>query len=291
LITVQHELESIRPLLEAKWLKENLEQRSIEHAIHTIVPEHLKTVREQRELLLEKTQAAVKSRLTQEIIFWDNRAEELRQQEQAGKTNAKINSQKAFQRAEELRGRLKKRMVDIDLEKKISPLPPVAIGGCLVVPELLLRSLSGEDMNQAALFAKETRAVETAAMKAVTEAEIFLGNTPADVSALKRGWDIESRDVNTGQLRLIEVKGRIETASTVTVTKNEILRALNKGNQFILAIVFVPIGEDKANIKREHIRYVVQPFRREPDIGAASVNYEIKEFWEKGFCPYESAHI
>lgn len=287
----QQELESILPLLEATWLKENLEQRSIEHAVRTIVPEHLKVVREQRELLLEKTQAAVKLRLTQEIIFWDNRAEELRQQEQSGKTSAKINSQKAFQRAEELRGRLKKRMADLDLEKRISPLPPVAIGGCLVVPELLLRSLRGEDMNQAALFAKETKAVEFAAMKAVIEAEMFLGNTAADVSALKRGWDIESRDAHTGQLRLIEVKGRIETATTVTVTKNEILRALNKGNQFILAIVMVPMGSDNTNINRENIRYVVQPFRREPDIGAASVNYEIKEFWEKGFCPYESARV
>ena len=48
-----------------------------------------------------------------------------------------------------------------------------------------------------------------------------------------------SRDPKTGKLRFIEVKGRIQGARDVIVTKNEILTALNKPEDFILAIVFV----------------------------------------------------
>ena len=40
-------------------------------------------------------------------------------------------------------------------------------------------------------------------------------------------------------LRMIEVKGRRKGATTVTVSKNEILTALNKPEEFILAIVEV----------------------------------------------------
>lgn len=57
-------------------------------------------------------------------------------------------------------------------------------------------------------------------------------------------YDIESRIASTGQLRFIEVKGRIEDATTVTVTKNEIITALNKPEDFILALVQVPKSEE-----------------------------------------------
>ena len=53
----------------------------------------------------------------------------------------------------------------------------------------------------------------------------------------KVGYDIESRIPGTGKLRFIEVKGRVQDASTVTVTRNEVLTSLNKPDDFILAIV------------------------------------------------------
>lgn len=43
---------------------------------------------------------------------------------------------------------------------------------------------------------------------------------------LNRGYDIESRDPMTERLHFIEVKGRVKGATTVTVTKNEILTSL-----------------------------------------------------------------
>ncbi|MBW4699477.1 MAG: DUF3883 domain-containing protein [Aphanocapsa lilacina HA4352-LM1] len=69
------------------------------------------------------------------------------------------------------------------------------------------------------------------------------GYQPRDASADKSGYDIESRIPGTGRLRFIKVKGRIQGAESVTVTRNEILRALNKPDDWLLAIVEVPAEE------------------------------------------------
>ena len=75
----------------------------------------------------------------------------------------------------------------------------------------------------------------------------------------------------TGRLRFIEVKGRVSGAETVTVTRNEILYSLNKPEDFILAMVeFLADGGQR-------VHYLRQPFQREPDVGAASVNYTFAE--------------
>ena len=91
---------------------------------------------------MTRTIASVKDRLTKEITYWDHRANQLKDQEPAGKINAKINSGKARQRADELQARLERRMVELKLERQISPLPPVAIGGSLVVPVGLLKKIN-----------------------------------------------------------------------------------------------------------------------------------------------------
>ena len=89
----------------------------------SVVPEHLEEVRGRKLELIVKTEAAVKERLTKEISYWDHRAEELKLQEQAGKPNARLNSDEARKRADNLQGRLEKRMEELKLEAQISPLP------------------------------------------------------------------------------------------------------------------------------------------------------------------------
>jgi hypothetical protein len=68
------------------------------------------------------------------------------------------------------------------------------------------------------------------------------------------------------------VKGRVVGADTITVTRNEILYAFNQADKFVLAIVFV---RDNDTIDGPH--YMANPFQREPDWGAASVNYSISD--------------
>ena len=103
-----------------------------------------------------------------------------------------------------------------------------------------------------------------------------LGHEPRDVSMEKCGYDIESPS-KTGKLRFIEVKGRIQGARDVIVTKNEILTALNKPEDFILAIVFVD-GE------RTETYYISQPFHKEPDFATTSVTYDLAKLLSKGSC-------
>ena len=99
--------------------------------------------RERRVELLRKTEAAVKDRLTKEINYWDHRAEELKLKELAGHINAKINSGKARSRADELQARLQRRLQELDEERQLFPLPPVVVGGALVIPGGYLARLKG----------------------------------------------------------------------------------------------------------------------------------------------------
>jgi hypothetical protein len=119
--------------------------------------------------------------------------------------------------------------------------------------------------------AKDRQAIAARARAIVMEVERRLGYFPRDFESDKLGYDIESRDPRTGRLRFIEVKGRDADAATITVTRNEILTSLNKPDSFILALVeFLNGGEHR-------IHYVRRPFRREPDFGVTSVNYDFAE--------------
>jgi hypothetical protein len=103
------------------------------------------------------------------------------------------------------------------------------------------------------------------------DVERGLGFEPIDREHEKVGYDIESRDLRTGKLRFLEVKGRDSDAETVTVTANEIRYSLNKPEDFILAIVEL-LGEGA-----HRVHYVRRPFQREPDFHATSVNYDFRE--------------
>jgi superfamily II DNA/RNA helicase len=252
---------------ECAWIGREIERKAEGHAVVHVVPEHLKEVRDARLKLIEKTEVAVKDRLTKEITYWDHRAEQLKLQEQAGKPNAKLNSAEARKRADQLQGRLQKRLEELKLEAQISPLPPVVLGGMLVVPAGLLAAMAG----RAPSAPVDTQAVAAKARAIVMGVERGLGFEPTDREFERLGYDIESRVPGTGKLRFIEVKGRVAGAETITVTRNEILYSFNKPDDFILAVVEFFDGEG------HRVHYIRQPFRREPDFGATSVNYDLSE--------------
>jgi SNF2 family DNA or RNA helicase len=276
----------IETFLKKSNLPTDIEAEATKYAISQIVPQHLQEIKQHKEELIDKTLVAVKDRLTKEINYWDYRAAELKQQEEAGKTNAKINSAKARARADELQARLARRIDELQQERRLSPLPPVVAGGALVIPVGLLQRLQGKREPKAQMFARETKRVEMFAMNAVMAAEKKLGYEPKDVSSLKCGYDIESRIPETGALRFIEVKGRIKGAETVTITKNEIITALNKPEHYILAVVEVPTSQEFTKGDDSNVYYLRQPFQKEPDFGVTSVNYNLKELKERSQKPY-----
>ncbi len=264
---------------ECVWINRELELQAQTHAIAHVVPEHLIEVRDGKLNLIRKTEAAVKERLTKEIAYWDHRAEQLRHQEQAGKANDRLNSEEARKRADNLQARLQKRLDELKLEAQISPLPPVVLGGLLVVPLGLINAMSGAPLARTIGRPEDTQIAAAKARKIVMDIERSLGFEPEDKELEKLGYDIESRIPGTGKLRFIEVKGRVAGAATITVTKNEILYSLNKPDDFILAIV--EFGENQGYT----VHYLRQPFKREPDFGVTSVNYDFGELLQRSKIP------
>ncbi|MCA9076575.1 MAG: DUF3883 domain-containing protein [Planctomycetaceae bacterium] len=272
------ELKLLQPVVDDGWLNRGLESQAMSFAVSQLVPNHFQEVRHLREERIDKTRDAVKQRLTKEIAYWDHRAQEIKLREEAGKT-PKLNSARAQQRANDLEGRLQKRLEDLEQERKLSPLPPVVVGGALIVPIGLLRKLRGESQVPPDQKARETKRIEMLAMEAVTKAEVMLGNEPRDVSINNCGYDIESNDGTSRRLRFIEVKGRAAGADTVTVTRNEVVTGINSDSQYILAIVEVDGNHVSQPV------YVRHPFQKEPDFGAVSINYKIDEMLMRGGPP------
>ena len=101
-----------------------------------------------------------------------------------------------------------------------------------------------------------------------------LGFAPVDRELEKVGYDIESTRPDGG-LRFIEVKGRRADAREITVTQNEIRTALNKPDDYILAIVlFHEDGHRK-------LTYTRRPFGTYPDDAAVSVQYRLSTLLER----------
>lgn len=268
--------EAILARPEFQWITRDLEHQAVAHAVEAVVPEHLEEVRSRRVELILKTEAAVKDRLTKEINYWDHRAEELRHQEQAGKQNARLNSNEARKRADNLQARLERRLDELQRERQIAPLPPVILGGILVVPASMLTGGGGSRPKFSAVF--ETDEAAAKAREIVMAIELSMGFEPVDREFDYLGYDIESRVPGTGKLRFIEVKGRAAGATTICVTRNEILTSLNKPDDYILAIVSLDNDQYPT-------RYVRNPFQREPDFGVTSVNYGIADLLKRAEDP------
>jgi hypothetical protein len=131
-------------------------------------------VRARRLPEIAKVETEVQARLKREIIYWDNRAEDLHAQERAGKPAGRLNVGQATARAQDLADRLERRLAELNRERDISALPPVVHGGSLVVPAGLLRRLTISEAQTPAGFvvaSAETRAtIERAAHLALIRA-------------------------------------------------------------------------------------------------------------------------
>ena len=276
LATGEPSAEAVLGRPECSFIDDALEQQALTYAVREVVPRHLEEVREERRGPLDKAEAEVKKRLTREVAYWSHRAEELKVAEAAGKRAAKLNAAQARNRAENLAARLESRLKQIDLDRQVSPLPPRVQGGVLVVPRGLIRRMAGKEPLTPR---PDTQAPAARARQIVMAAERALGHLPTDREFERLGYDIESRDRESGKLRLIEVKGRRSDADTITVTRNEVLTSLNKPESYILALVL--FSDDGSH----SLHYVRRPFRREPDFGVTSSNYRIAELLERAAPP------
>lgn len=271
-----------RPLLEetlaAPWIASGQEGRALALAAQSLVPEHYKEVAYRRIAHVEKTLAAVNERLTKEIDFWQDRWMKLKEDGEAGK-DVRLNLHNVETMIADLGSRLESRKKELQSMRHVVSGTPVVLGAALIVPAGLMSTLRGEEPvdTVAATFAADAQArarIERIAMDAVRRAEEARGCRVVDVSADKCGWDLTAHppsiDGKQPDPRHIEVKGRVKGASTVTVTRNEMLYAFNQGDKFVLAIVLVH-EDDRA----EGPYYIRNPFQSEPGWGVASINFNL----------------
>lgn len=272
------DIEALLNHSQCQWIEKDLEKKAQGYAIEHVVPGHWKEVNNRRKNWIDKTRVAVHDRLTKEINYWDHRAAELREREAAGKPGARLNSGEARRRADELQARLANRLAELRREEQLGMSSPVVLGGLIIVPLGLLNELTGNPTPDSSAEA-DKQAVAARARAIIMDIERNLGNKPTDREFEKLGYDIESLDPDTGHLRMIEVKGRKSDAETITVSKNEILYSLNMPEHYILAIVEFFTEDDYK------VHYIRRPFRREPDFGVTSVNYNFAELLTKAEVP------
>ena len=269
----ENELAVITPLSDAGWVRDWLDHSAVRHAIEHNSPKHLAETEARIHDRVDRTLAAVEHRLSEEIRHWDARALKLKDQELAGKRNAKLNSARARQRADEAAERLERRRTDLAQQRKLSTRQPRVVGGALVVPAGLAAKLGGLEVPS---HARNTARTDKLAVAAVLEAERRLGRFPIEMPHNNKGYDIESRGVD-GRLLFIEVKGRVAGATDFTVTASEILYGLNNADRHILALVEVSDDDSTS------VRYRYDPFTGrapEPGIGEHDRRLDWAQYWD-----------
>ncbi|WP_121632045.1 helicase-related protein [Tropicibacter alexandrii] len=272
------ETKSVQDLLNAEWLRTDLEKKVVQFATVELAQAHVSEVRARRVPEIDKVEQEVKARLKKEINYWDSRAFELKEQEKAGK-KTRLNWQNAQRRAEDLAERLKRRLALIEQERFISAQPPRVRGGMIVVPKGLLQrrmapATVGKGFSEDAAARQE---IETKAINAVMAAERAMGNEPRSVEHLRGlGYDIESFDPTTGHLRFLEVKGRVDGADTIMITRNELMASLNKEDQFFLVFVSVTNGFAQQPIYRPG-----RLMTREPEFGQTAIQFNINSLLDQ----------
>jgi SNF2 family DNA or RNA helicase len=274
------EVEIVRNFLDEAWLTTELEKTAIRFATVELAQGHVAEVKARRLPEIEKVEQEVRARLKKEINYWDSRAFELKEEEKVGK-KTRLNWQNAQRRAEELAERQKRRMDQLERERFISSQPPRVRGGMVVIPRGLLDSRQNSSVpNHFSEDPAARKEIELAAMQAVMAAERALGHEPVDVSAQKIGYDIASHNPKSGHLRFIEVKGRIDGADSVMITRQEIITSLHEPEKFILAVVAVTGGF------AHEPRYVRGPLiDREPSFLETAIQFHLPRLLERAEAP------
>lgn len=265
--------------LTGDWLKTGVEQLATSWAVTNAQPQHLEEVREQLLPLIEKTRAAVRQRLVQQINFLDAEAARLRDAQSSGKTGRSRKNRQSPDRLEvrarDLEARLERRTAQLDAEAQLAARPPSVVGAALVIP-------AGLVAGPIATYAKETAGIERRAVDAALAAERALGREPIEMPHNNTGYDIHSTTPE-GESVFIEVKGRIAGAEDVTITLNEVL--LGKNVPAAHRLVLVEVSPD--GTEHDRLRYIAEHFRsiNLGDLAATDVRLNWAKTWAKGTPP------
>ena len=250
-----------------------LEKKGVQFALENLITPRLKKFRAEHSEQIDAYIAEVRYGLKREIDNLERRINNYIRRYGTHEQWARALVQPLQNQHHALVERQKARLDQLARQRRVSAKRPLVSGAALIVPAGLLTG--DQDTIQ---IKDERRKTEFIAMQAIMDAETALGNEVTDVSSQNLGYDFKSLDKN-GRLRFIEVKGRRADATTVTLTRNELLTALNCGEQYILALVQIEERKPRAPC---YVRGY--PFS-EPDPSAHSVNFKLKDLMEHSTDP------
>jgi superfamily II DNA or RNA helicase len=220
---------------------------------------------------VERTTAAVTSRLRQEINRLYAEASQAEEQEAHGRA-VRVRPATLVQRAEALEARRERRLSALSGQAQLVLRPPRVVGAALVVAPA-----------PGVAPTKDTRAVERRGVDAVLAAERTLGREPEEMPPNNPGYDVRSQQADGHDLHL-EVKARVLGAEDFTITYNEVLHAKNAAPRYRLALVSVhPDGP-----QHDELRYLESPFGS-TDLGtfaATRITGDWAATWARGGPPF-----
>jgi len=263
---------------ELAWLTDS-ERSAVSWIIAQQLPGFASDVIARRSTEFERVRERVSARLNREVNRLETEALKADADSAAGKKVRRA-SEGLRRQADELDKRRASRLATIERQLSMAPLPPRITAIALVMP-----ATPTLNVEQAA-DADARAAIERRGVDAVLAAEVALGRSPEEQSHNNPGFDVLSRTPDGPSIR-IEVKARIAGADTFTITRTEVLMALNSAPDHRLALVRV----SELGSEHDELRYIGGAFDGvEPasltDFNVVSQNLSWKAWWDRGVGPF-----
>lgn len=184
------------------WLRENALQPFLEET------------RKERVTEVERIAEHVEMSLTELLLRADEEIGKANEEKEKGIQGADGRLAQAENRHAELMARRERRRRELDQQKSLTLQAVECMASVLVLPH---PEREAPDVR----FMKPNFETEAAAMQIVMDYEKRQSRKAHDVHDKNLGYDITSLDLNTGELRLIEVKGLAAVTGTILITPNE----------------------------------------------------------------------
>ncbi|WP_438354646.1 helicase-related protein [Microbacterium sp. CJ88] len=255
------------------------EKDAVSWVISEQLPQFAAEVTARRTTEYTRIRERVSLRLTREVNRLFTEALKTDANAAAGK-KVRYSGETLRRRAEELEQRREARLALIDRQLVMSPVTPLIMAIALVVPT------PAPATRPPSADPDARRAVERRGVDAVLAIERQLGRTPYEQAQNNPGFDVLSY-VPSGPGIRIEVKARIEGADTFTITRTEVLTALNAAPDHRLALARV----SALGAAHDQVRYIGNAFDGvEPtwltDFDVVSQNLSWDDWWERGTAPF-----
>jgi len=266
--------------LATEWLSGQLADAAMGWAAGTAQPQHLAEVRTRLVAEIDRTADAVRSRLHGQINHLHGEVARLREEDAAGgrRRKRRHSPDTLAARAEDLELRLERRLAKLQRQRALTARRPELAAVMVVIPAGMLGGAVAQ-------YARDTTLSERRAVDLALASERSLGRSPEEMAHNNKGFDIRSTTPGTADPTVfLEVKGRVEGADCVFVSYNEVLHALNTGQQHRLVLVSVsPDGPE-----HDEIRYLTDYFSdvHLGDADVAGVQLQWKKAWAKGSPPH-----